>query len=245
MATNTPSIEALTEFTVETNGFKAEYGAAGGGAINFISKSGTNDFHGVAYEYARNDAFDARGFFQARKQIYKQHDFGATIGGPVWIPKIYNGRNRTFFFYFIRRLPQPQRRRLRPPDRAYARNARRRLSTIGWTRPVRCSRSTTRSACKTASAQPFPGNIIPKDRFDPQSVKAIAAYASGPGGQVKPNVTAAPGTVAYVLNNFITTSGSRIQPADKFSVETRPIPRGEGPHFLLLRLQPEPRDSRA
>src|SRR5690348_7662439 len=91
VATNTPSIEALTEFTVETNGFKAEYGAAGGGAINFISKSGTNDFHGVAYEYARNDAFDARGFFQNQRQIYKQHDFGATIGGPVWIPKIYNG----------------------------------------------------------------------------------------------------------------------------------------------------------
>ena len=67
--------------------------------------------------------------------------------------------------------------------------------------------------------QPFPGNIIPKDRFDPQAVKAIAAYSSGPGGMVEPNVTAAPGTVAYVLNNFVTTTGSRIQPADKFSVK--------------------------
>ena len=85
---------------------------AGGGAINFISKSGTNDFHGVAYEYARNDAFDARGFFQANKQIYKQHDFGATIGGPVWIPKIYNGRNRDVLLHVLRRLPQPERRHL-------------------------------------------------------------------------------------------------------------------------------------
>jgi hypothetical protein len=66
---------------------------------------------------------------------------------------------------------------------------------------------------------PFAGNVVPKNRFDPQSVKAIAAFSSGPGGQVKPNNGAAPGTVGYVLNNFVTTTGSKIQPADKFSVK--------------------------
>src|SRR5947209_7981319 len=74
VAVNTPSLDAITEFTVETNGFKAEYGQAGGGLINFVSKSGSNDLHGTLYEFIRNDALDARGFFQATKQVYKQHD---------------------------------------------------------------------------------------------------------------------------------------------------------------------------
>ena len=66
-ALNTPSLESLTEFTVDTNGFKAEYGQAGGGIMTFASKSGTNQFHGSAYDFLRNDAMDARGFF-ARTQ---------------------------------------------------------------------------------------------------------------------------------------------------------------------------------
>src|SRR4051794_18749920 len=218
VATNTPSIEALTEFTVETNGFKAEFGAAGGGAINFISKSGTNDFHGVAYEYARNDAFDARGFFQANRQIYKQHDFGATIGGPVWIPKIYNGRNRTFFFTsfegFRNRNGAVSDRRTVPTAEMLNGDFSNWVDASGKVLQIYDPYS-----LQNGVRQPFAGNIIPKDRFDPQSVKAIAAYSSGPGGQVKPNITAAPGTVGYVLNNFVTSTGSRTQPADKFSVK--------------------------
>jgi hypothetical protein len=95
---NTPSVDAITEFAVETNGFKAEYGRAQGGVITFSSKSGTNEFHGTAYEFLRNDALDSRRFFENQKGKYKQHDFGFSAGGPVWIPKLYNGRNRTFFF---------------------------------------------------------------------------------------------------------------------------------------------------
>jgi hypothetical protein len=60
---NAPSVEAITEFTVDTNGFKAEYGQAGGGVMTFTSKSGTNEVHGVAYDFLRNDDLDARGFF--------------------------------------------------------------------------------------------------------------------------------------------------------------------------------------
>ena len=93
-----PSVESITEFAVDTNGFKAEFGQAGGGVITFVSKSGTNEYHGVAYDFLRNDAFDARGFFAPSRSIYKQNDFGVTAGGPVWIPKVYRGRNRTFFF---------------------------------------------------------------------------------------------------------------------------------------------------
>jgi hypothetical protein len=96
---NAPSVEALTEFSVESGGFKAETGHASGGTISFVSKSGANDFHGDAYEFLRNEALDARGFFPAKKAVYKQNDFGVTAGGPVYLPKIYNGRNRSFFLF--------------------------------------------------------------------------------------------------------------------------------------------------
>ena len=93
----TPSVEAITEFSVETNGFKPEFGQAGGGGITFASKSGTNEFHGSLYNFLRNDALDSKGFFEAQKSIYRQNNFGTSWGGPVLLPK-YNGRNRTFFF---------------------------------------------------------------------------------------------------------------------------------------------------
>ena len=69
VATNSPSVEAITEFTVDTNGFKAEFGHAGGGVMNFVSKSGTNAFHGSAYEFLRNNALDANNFFNNRAGI--------------------------------------------------------------------------------------------------------------------------------------------------------------------------------
>ena len=103
VATNAPSLEALTEFSVDTNGFKAEYGHAGGGVMNFVSKSGTNQFHGSGYEFLRNNALDSNNWFNNRagidKPVYKQNDFGASFGGPIVIPKIYNGKDKTFFFY--------------------------------------------------------------------------------------------------------------------------------------------------
>src|SRR5205823_8796557 len=94
----TPSLEAITEFAVETNGFKPEFGQAGGGAITFASKSGTNTFQGSLYNFLRNDALDSKGFFEAKKGIYRQNNFGASWGGPVQLPHVYNGTNRTFFF---------------------------------------------------------------------------------------------------------------------------------------------------
>ena len=111
VSSNAPSIEAITEFTVDTNGFKAEYGHAAGGIMTFTSKSGTNALHGSAYEFLRNNAFDANNFFnnsggrnadntlKRKAPIYKQNDFGFTVGGPVYLPKLYHGKNKTFFFF--------------------------------------------------------------------------------------------------------------------------------------------------
>ena len=96
---NTPSVDALTEFSVTSGGFKADIGHASGGTMSFVSKSGTNDFHGDAYEFLRNQDLDAKGFFGATKPVYKQNDFGVTAGGPVWLPKLYHGKDKTFFFF--------------------------------------------------------------------------------------------------------------------------------------------------
>ena len=65
-------MEAITEFTIDTNGFKAEYGQAGGGVMTFVSKSGTNDYHGSAYDFLRNDKMDARGFFAPTRAVYSR-----------------------------------------------------------------------------------------------------------------------------------------------------------------------------
>src|SRR5437763_14873577 len=99
VSSNSPSIEAITEFTVDTNGYKAEFGHAGGGVMTFSSKSGTNQIHGSAYEFVRNNDFDANRFFSNKAgipiAIYKQSDFGGSFGGPIYIPKIYKGKDKS------------------------------------------------------------------------------------------------------------------------------------------------------
>ncbi len=98
---HTPSVDAIQEFTVLTGNFNAEYGQANGAIANFALKSGTNKLHGTAYEYLRNEAFNARNHNLAPtdpKTRQRRHDFGGAIGGPLVIPRVYNGRNKTFWF---------------------------------------------------------------------------------------------------------------------------------------------------
>ena len=87
---------------MDTNGFKAEYGQAGGGIMSFASKSGTNASPRLGLRFHPQRDVRRQQLLQQRRgiaaPIYKQHDFGASVGGPVWIPKIYNGKNKTFFF---------------------------------------------------------------------------------------------------------------------------------------------------
>lgn len=93
-----PSPDAVQEFKVQTNNYSAEFGQSAGGVVNVVLKSGTNQLHGSAWEFVRNDVFDARNFFAQSKAPYKQNQFGGSVGGPVVIPKVFNGRNRLFFF---------------------------------------------------------------------------------------------------------------------------------------------------
>jgi Carboxypeptidase regulatory-like domain len=96
-----PPIDALQEFKVQTNAYSAEFGRGNGAIINAVIKSGTNTLHGSLWEFLRNDKLDARNHFDDPAKPtppYKQNQFGGTVGGPVYIPHVYDGRNRTFFF---------------------------------------------------------------------------------------------------------------------------------------------------
>jgi hypothetical protein len=102
-ATITPPPDAVEEFKLQSGDFSAEFGHSTGSIINAVIKSGTNQLHGNLWEYLRNDAFDANDYFSNLfgKPIpeYRQNQFGGTIGGPVLLPKLYDGRNKTFFFF--------------------------------------------------------------------------------------------------------------------------------------------------
>ena len=95
-----PSVDSVTEVQVQTGSTSAEYGAYLGVRINVITKSGTNSFHGSAFEFLRNQVLDARGFFNSATSVknpFRQNQFGVEMDGPIVFPKVYNGRNRTFF----------------------------------------------------------------------------------------------------------------------------------------------------
>ena len=93
-----PVIDAIEEVQVQTSNYSAKYGSTGGAVINAVTRSGTKDFHGSAYEYFRNNAMDARNFFSPAPTPLKQNQYGFTFGGPVILPH-YRNRNKTFFFY--------------------------------------------------------------------------------------------------------------------------------------------------
>jgi hypothetical protein len=100
---NAPSVEALNEFKVTTSTIPAEFGRTSGGVESFTTKSGSNAFHGTAFDILRNDKLDANSWTNdlngAPKPRDHQNDFGGSVGGPVWVPKLYNGHDKTFFFF--------------------------------------------------------------------------------------------------------------------------------------------------
>ncbi len=98
-----PSVEAIREFKILTSTFPAEYGHTTGGVESFVTKSGSNAFHGTAYDILKNEDFNANTWFNnaygTPRQIDKKNDYGVNLGGPVWIPKLYNGKDKLFFFF--------------------------------------------------------------------------------------------------------------------------------------------------
>ncbi|MBM3734675.1 MAG: TonB-dependent receptor [Acidobacteria bacterium] len=219
IAYNTPSLEAITEFAVDTNGFKAEYGQAGGGIMTFSSKSGTNSFHGVVYDFLRNEKLDARGFFAPTRAVYKQNDFGATAGGPFWIPKLYNGRDRTFFFFsyegFRNRVGSNDSIFSVPTPEMYNGDFSRWVNQNNQLLQIYDPNTTRANPAGTGFIRdPFAGNQIPAARISPFA-KTWSAF----GQPLRPNRGGTPGTIQYVRQNYISTGGSVVSPQNKYSLK--------------------------
>src|SRR5207253_7459571 len=114
---NQASLDAIQEVTVQVSNYAAEYGQAGGGYFNYTMKSGTNQFHGSAYDYFVNEALNAGTPFTAGtgdksnqhlRSTQRRNDYGFTFGGPIWIPKVYNGHDKTFFFFNFEQFRESQ-----------------------------------------------------------------------------------------------------------------------------------------
>jgi hypothetical protein len=215
-----PSVEAITEFAVDTNGFKAEFGQAGGGIITFVSKSGTNQFHGVAYDFLRNDDLDARGFFAATRSVYKQNDFGGTLGGPVVLPKLYNGRNKTFFYFayegFRNRIGQNGSILSIPTPEMYQGDFSKLVGANGALIPIYDPNTTQPNSSGSGFVrQPFANNQIPVGSFSTISKQFLGLIST-----VAPNRPGlVPGTPGYVRNNYVVNNGSTTSPTNKTSIK--------------------------
>jgi hypothetical protein len=169
-----PTVDAVQEFTILTNALPAEYGRTGGGVVNVASKSGTNAFHGDAYEFLRNSDLDAKNFFTNANRLprgtFQRNQFGGTIGGPVFVPKLYDGKNRTFFFFDMEstdaRVPDSYTSTV-PLDSWKQGNFAGLLTSSGQAVTIYDPTALTQSASGAYSRSPFAGNQIPISRFDP------------------------------------------------------------------------------
>jgi len=217
----TPSVEAITEFSVETNGFKPEFGQAGGGAITFASKSGTNKFQGSFYNFLRNDALDQKGYFEATKGVYRQNNFGASWGGPVQIPHVYDGKNKTFFFAayegFMNRQASNALTLSVPTPEMYNGDFSKWVDSNGRLLTIYDPATTRPNPNGTGFIRdPFPGNIIPANRFSTVAKQYLALARSA----VVPNRSGlVPGTVGYVSNNYLSPGGTTEEKTHKFSLK--------------------------
>jgi hypothetical protein len=215
---NTPSLDALTEFSVVSGGFKADVGHASGGAMSFVSKSGTNAFHGDLYEFLRNQDLDAKGFYGATKPIYKQNDFGGTAGGPIYIPHVYKGKDKSFFFFsyegFRNRIGATATPYSVPPQEFYTGNLQSWVNGSGVLYQIYDPASTTLTNGSYVRT-PFPNNQIPQSRIDPVA-KSIINYVQPLISPNAPGIVA--GSSAYVRNNYI-SAGSSISPNNKYSIK--------------------------
>ncbi len=210
-----PNVDAVQEFRVQTNALAAEFGMTGGGVINLVTKSGTNQLRGSLFEFVRNDALDATGWTNNRNNLDKSplsyHQFGGTTGGPIWLPErlgplAYDGRNRSFFFFnyegirydsavtTLSRVPTEAERR-GDFSQTFIR------TSAGAFVPVQLYDPSTTRANPAGSGfvrDPLGTSVIPAQRLDPVAVRAIQSYplsnrpADDPSGR----------------NNFISNAGT-------------------------------------
>jgi hypothetical protein len=186
--TTLPTVDDTQEFKVQSNNLSAEYGRYAGGAINVTTKGGTNRIHGDAYEFLRNSFFDANDWFNKRagnpRAPFRMNQFGGTFGGPMTIPHVYNGKDRTFFFFSY----QGTRRTKGATFIGTVPTAAQRTGDFSGIAAAIYNPYTTNPTTKARTA--FPGKIIPASLLDPVAVKMAAYYPlpnTGPAGATTNN----------------------------------------------------------
>jgi Carboxypeptidase regulatory-like domain/TonB dependent receptor-like, beta-barrel len=184
-----PTVEGMQEFKVQTNAMAAEYGGSGGGIVNIVTKSGTNEYHGAIFEFLRNSAMDSNGFFSNASSIplasFKRNQFGAAFGGPVSVPKLYNGKNKTFLFVSWEDLKQlggiPFTTTV-PTDLQRQGNFGQTFSATGA--PVIIydpSTTAVNPVTGAATRTPFSGNMIPASEINPIAAKIMNLFPERTG----------------------------------------------------------------
>jgi hypothetical protein len=156
-----PNLDAIQEFKMETSGYSAETGRFAGGVVNVVLKSGTNRLHGAMFEFLRNDKLNARNFFATTIPPYRRNQFGGMLSGPVVIPKLYSGRNRTFFMFSWESYRQ----------------------AVGSSATIVVPTLAVKQGAFSGSIKDplnnntaFPGNQIPQSRMSPAALAAQAFY---------------------------------------------------------------------
>lgn len=184
-----PSVDAVAEFKVKTNNYSAEFGRSAGTIVSATTKSGTNQLHGALWEFLRNEKLDANSFFsnasRTPRQPFKQNQFGFTLGGPVVLPKMYDGHNKTFFFVDYEGLRRATRASssLRDVPPVAFRNGD--FSSFGPR--IYDPRTRTVGANGLVTATPFQNNQIPASLLNPGAVATLALLpqpnTGAPGAQ--------------------------------------------------------------
>ena len=209
-----PPVDAVDEFRVVTGAYDAQYGRNGGGVVAVTMKSGTNALHGSAYDFMKRSFLDSNTFANnaagGAKNYDKLDEWGGTLGGPVWIPRVYNGKDKTFFFVAyehyhwntlargqVSSVPTPAQR---SGDFSQTFNSAGQLNTI-------YDPATGQSVNGTWVRSPFPGNLIPTNRLDTVGANMANAYPAPnlvPAGKVNwQNNYFSPLYTWYVFPNIV------------------------------------------
>jgi hypothetical protein len=186
-----PSVEAVQEFKVQTNSFSSEYGFSGGTVLNMVMRSGTNQLHGSLFEFPRNSSLNSNNFFanrSGRKLVpFRRNQFGGAAGGPVWLPCVYNGKDKTFFFHYEDTKQSSQSTTLETIPTALQKQGdfSQTMDSAGRQLKVFDPYAVSRDAAGNWARQPFPGNAIPRARFDPVGAALMRFYPTPnlPGNQ--------------------------------------------------------------
>ena len=206
----TPPLESVGEFKTITNNFSAEYGRSGGGVVTATTQAGTNDYHGSVYEFLRNDKLNANGWNNNRlglsRSAFHANQYGFSLGGPVTVPKLYNGRDKTFFFVNFEEYPQRTPAPISDSLPTLAERGGDFSQTIGSDgNLIKIYDPTT---TQPVAGQPgvytrtqFPNNIIPSNRLNPIALNLLNYYPT-------PN---APGIIQnYRLNRTDATASDSL-----------------------------------